>query len=187
MSPNNEHKLPMKAIVVALASLFVALCGLFLIMPAFFDIHVTDAFFDVPQEPWMLPPAERSRLGMSIDEMKGKYHFEQMCASCHGAWALGGGPQAARLGGVPSLVAPETRSRLVNGLSRAGILKTLDEGIAGSAMPAFPHLARHVRDTLADFILYAERNQDTLMGANGASGTSQQPDSATNITQTPNP
>lgn len=162
MANNSDKKLPMKAILAGLVGCFVLLSGAFLIVPAFFDVHLTDALFETPEEPWMLKPEEQQRLGMSVDEMKGKHHFEQMCASCHGPWGNGGGPQSARVGGVPSLVDPEQQGRLLHGLSRKGVLKTLEEGVPGSAMPGFPHLAKHVKETIADFLAYAQRNHERL-------------------------
>lgn len=163
MADTGDSKtLPMKGIVIGLSMLFAFLCIVFLIVPAFFDVHITDALFEKSTEPWILPQEEQARLGMTVDEMKGKFHFDQMCASCHGPWGQGGGPQAAGVGGVPDLTDPASSARLVNGLTRKGLLKTLDEGVPGTAMPAFPQLARHVRDSLADFVLYTVRHKDRL-------------------------
>lgn len=153
--------LPMKAIVGGLVLLFVALVSIFLLLPAFFDVHLTDALFEKPPPAWQLPAELQAKLEITEAEMVGLYEFQQYCGSCHGDYGHGGGPQAARIGGVPNLLDP--RVALKNGLTDEGALKTINEGVPGTAMPSFQHISDRVKQSLLAYLSYARRNQDRLI------------------------
>jgi mono/diheme cytochrome c family protein len=152
--------LPMRAIIIGISCLFAVLVGIFLMLPAFFDVHVTDALFETPQEPWMLPDEVQKQYQFSVLEMKGKYQFSQYCESCHGPFGAGGGAQSARIGGVPNLLASATV--LVNGATAEGFAKTIDQGVPGTAMPAFPHIAKHAKESIVAYLEYLIRNREKM-------------------------
>ena len=152
--------LPMRAIIIGISCLFVLLVGSFLMLPAFFDVHVTDSLFETPHEPWMLSDEVQKKYQFSVLEMKGKYQFSQYCESCHGPYGSGGGAQSARIGGVPNLLA--TSTVLVNGATAEGFAKTIDQGVPGTAMPAFPHIAKHAKESIVAYLEYVIRNREKL-------------------------
>lgn len=123
-------------------------------------MHLTDAHFETPQQPWMLPTEVQQRYQFSVVEMQGKYHYGQYCENCHGPFGAGGGPQSARIGGVPNLLAAGTT--LVNGATAEGFAKTIEFGIPGTAMPAFPQIAKHAKESIVAYLEYLVRNRDKI-------------------------
>lgn len=158
---DQAKKLPIKAITIGTVAIFATTVSLFLILPAFFDIHVSDALFDTPTQPWMISTEMQEKYQFSVEEMQGKYHFEQYCESCHGPFANGQGKQSASLGGrVPNLLDPAVV--LVNGSDAKSLEKTINEGIPGTAMPAFPQMANFAKKSIISFLEYSMRNRDKL-------------------------
>lgn len=157
----NRGQLPVKGIAIGMAVVFVLLVSVFLVVPAFFDVQVGGALFETPEQPWMVSDEFNARYQMTVEEQKGRYQFQQYCAMCHGPWGSGNGPQATGFGGrIPDLTDPGVQ--LVNGDSPQALRKTIDEGLPGRGMPAFPHVAGHVKDVLVDFMVYVRRNGHRL-------------------------
>lgn len=154
-------ELPIKFMVTSAIVLFIGLVSTFLVLPAFFDLHIGEALFDTPHQPWMLDESEQNSYGYTIEEMKGRYHFQQYCASCHGPFGQGKGPQAAAMGGgLPNLL--EDQPRTVRGLDSASLMTTINQGLPGGRMPAFPQIDEHVKETIVSYILFLRRNRDLL-------------------------
>jgi mono/diheme cytochrome c family protein len=159
--PNREAQLPVRGIAIGMAVLFVLLVSAFLVVPAFFDVQVGGSLFETPEQPWMVSDEFNARYQMTVNEQKGRYQFQQYCASCHGPWGSGGGPQSAGFGGrIPDLSDPG--ASFVNGMTAEALRQTIDEGLPGRGMPAFPHIANHVKDVLVDFMLYVRANRHLL-------------------------
>jgi mono/diheme cytochrome c family protein len=147
--------LPMKAITLGVGGLFVFLAVGFLIVPAFFD---KDPFggrlFEAGPAPWALSEQEQARFQYTEAQLKGRYHFQNYCASCHGPEGRGNGPSSATLNRRPPNFITTASNGFRNGLAKDQILKTLEEGIPGSEMPAYKHLPAEVKDQIAEFIVY---------------------------------
>jgi mono/diheme cytochrome c family protein len=161
---DKPKNLPVRAIAIGTAIVFVIVMGLFLVMPAFFDVHVTDALFETPSQPWMLPPEVQSRYEFTVQEMQGKYHYGQYCEACHGPFGNGQGRQSAGFGGrIPNLLAADAHTKLHNGIDQAGLEKTINEGIPGTGMPAFPQIAKHAKESIIAFLEYCLKNREKLL------------------------
>lgn len=145
--------LPMKAIVLAVSGLFVILSVGFLILPAFFDSTPLGMLFHKKPAPWALENEMQAKLQLTEAQAKGRYHFQQYCAGCHGPEGRGNGPMSQNLRRrPPNFLAPSTAG-IVNGYSAAGVTKTLLEGIPGSEMPRFSQLPTEV---IQEISLYVE-------------------------------
>lgn len=153
---DNEPKpLPMKAITLGVGGLFLVLVLGFLIVPAFFDTNpMGGRLFEDGPAPWAVSPEEQSRFQFTEAQTKGRYHFQQYCASCHGPEGRGNGPMAQTLRTrMPNLITTDSRA-VKNGLDKAGVLKTLEEGIPGTDMGAYSHLPQSTQEEIADFVEY---------------------------------
>ena len=98
------------------------------------------------------PPVDVAKLSVSTPELvaKGKQLFQTNCVSCHGTEGKGDGAAAASL--VPKPRNFTDLSGWKNGPKLTQIYKTLQEGIAGSAMASFSTLPPENRFALIHFI-----------------------------------
>ena len=150
---NEPKPLPMKAIGLATLGLFVLLVMGFLVVPAFFDTNpMGGRLFEDGPAPWALSEEEQSRFEFTESQTKGRYHFQQYCASCHGPEGRGNGPSSATLTTRPPNLITTDTGAVKNGLGKAGVLKTLEEGIAGSTMGSYAHLPAATKAELADYV-----------------------------------
>lgn len=151
--PHEPKPLPMKLIGLVTGGIFVALTLAFLVVPAFFDASPFGKLFEQGPAPWAIPEAEQSKFQYTEAQLKGRYHFQQYCASCHGPEGRGNGPMSPNLARrPPNFIAPGIGYK--NGLAAEGIKKTLEEGIAGSEMPAYRHLPQDVRSQIVDYVVF---------------------------------
>jgi len=149
---NDEAKpLPMKAIALSLGGLFIALTVGFLILPAFFDSSPMGLLFHRSPAPWAMDPTEQAKFQLTDNQVKGRYHFQQYCAGCHGPEGRGNGPTSQTLNKRPPNFLEPSPAGLKNGLSAQAVLKTLNDGLPGSQMPSFSELPEEVKQQLADY------------------------------------
>lgn len=90
----------------------------------------------------------------------GKSVFENYCSNCHGILGDGHGPFIVNLTKLP----PDfnnPNSHFKNGFSYIGLSKTLNEGIAGTQMPAFNYLPAETKKDLIEYLLHI-RNEKKL-------------------------
>jgi mono/diheme cytochrome c family protein len=80
----------------------------------------------------------------------GRVSFKLNCASCHGPRGEGDGVSAASLDPRPRNFVTEP---LEHGATVARIFRTLEEGVAGTAMIAFTFLPEEERWALAYYVL----------------------------------
>lgn len=147
--------LPMKAIAVSVGALFAALVAGFLIVPAFFDTNpMGGRLFEDGPAPWAVSEAEQARFQYTEAQQRGRYHFQQYCASCHGPEGRGNGPSAMTLSTrPPNLITTDSRA-VKNGMTKEGVLKTLEHGIPGTDMGSYAQLPADVKAEIADFVEY---------------------------------
>ena len=151
---DGQKPLPMKAIGLVTTAVFALLALGFLVVPAFFDKNPFGGkLFEAGPAPWAVSETEQAKFQFTEAQQKGRYHFQQYCSSCHGPEGRGNGPSSMTLDKRPLNFIAET-SGYVNGIDKAGILKTLNEGIPGSQMPAYKNLPEETKDQLAEFIVY---------------------------------
>ncbi|PJZ69750.1 cytochrome C [Leptospira perolatii] len=94
---------------------------------------------------------------LSPELTKGKEIFMQNCASCHGEKGAGDGAAAASLNPKPrNYKAPASQWK--NGPTEAGVLKTLNNGIAGTPMVAYKFLGDENLKHLAKYVVYLNQN-----------------------------
>ncbi len=144
--------LPMKAIVWSVTGLFAALAAGFLIVPAFFDSTPFGLLFHKSAPPWALDPEAQAKYQLTESQAKGRYHFMQYCADCHGPEGRGNGTLSQTLNKRPPNFLAPAPAGIRNGLTTAGVTKTLAEGIAGSQMPSFSHLPADVISDIAQYV-----------------------------------
>lgn len=149
---NDPKPLPMKAITLTVASLFLLIAVGFLILPAFFDATPMGLLFHKSPAPWALDPESQAKLQLTENQAKGRYHFQQYCASCHGPDGRGNGPNSQTLDRRPPNFLEPSPEGLKNKLDVQGVLITLNEGIPGSQMPSFRHLPEDVKQDLAEYV-----------------------------------
>lgn len=155
----NEPKvLPMKTIVISVASLFMFLVFGFLILPAFFDSTPFDLLFHRSPAPWALDEQTQAKLQLSEAQTKGRYHFIQYCSGCHGPDGRGNGPTSQTLARRPPNFLSPSVAGYTNGLSKQGVLKTLNEGIPGTQMPKYSHLPEEVKAEIAEYVEHLHNN-----------------------------
>lgn len=156
MTTRNEDPtpkpLPMKAITLSLVGLFAALAIGFLILPAFFDSTPLGLLFHKTTPPWALDAESQAKYQMTESQAKGRYHFQQYCAGCHGPDGRGNGSMSQTLKRRPPNFLEPAPAGVVNGLTAAGVTKTLSEGITGSQMPSFSHLPANVISEISEFV-----------------------------------
>ena len=149
---NEPKPLPMKAITITFAALFVLIAVGFLVLPAFFDSSPLGLLFHKGPAPWALDPERQAKLQLTESQAKGRYHFLQYCADCHGPDGRGNGPRSQLLDRrLPNFLDPAP-SGIKNGLNSAGIIKTLNEGLEGTQMPRFTSLPDEVKAEITEFI-----------------------------------
>jgi len=144
--------LPMKAIGLSVAILFVLLSVGFLILPAFFDSTPMGLLFHRSPAPWALDPDAQAKYQLTEDQAKGRYHFQQYCAGCHGPDGRGNGPMSQTLNRRPPNFLDPAPAGIINGLTTAGVIKTLSEGLPNRQMPSFSHLPSDVRAQIAQYV-----------------------------------
>lgn len=83
-------------------------------------------------------------------EEKGKTAFNTYCVACHGEKGDGSGPAAVALNPKPRNFTTEA---FKNGEKAEQVFKTVSEGLAGTAMAPFGHLAEEERWALAYHVL----------------------------------
>ncbi|MFZ9520850.1 MAG: c-type cytochrome [Silvanigrellaceae bacterium] len=152
---NQEPKakpLPMKAIAFSLAGLFVVLSLGFLILPAFFDSTPVGLLFHKSPPPWALDDESQAKYQLSEAQAKGRYHFQQYCAGCHGPEGRGNGALSQTLNRRPPNFLEPSPAGVINGFTIDGVKKTLVEGIPGSQMPAFSQLPSDVISEIAQYV-----------------------------------
>lgn len=154
MENEDPKPLPMKAITLGVGGLFVLLAAGFLVIPAFFD---KDPFggrlFEDGPAPWAIPETEQAKFQYTEAQLKGRYHFQNYCASCHGPEGRGNGPTSQTLSRRPPNLITASGG-LKNGLSREGVLKTLEEGIPGTEMGKYAGLPAEVKEQIADYVVF---------------------------------
>ena len=151
--PHSQKPLPMKLIGLVAAGLFVLITAGSLIIPAFLDRSPFGQMFEQGPAPWAIPENEQAKFQFTESQLKGRYHFHQYCASCHGPEGRGNGPMSDTLSRRPhSFIA--SRSTFTNGLSAEGVQKTLREGIPGTQMPAFANLPANVQNELTEYVVF---------------------------------
>lgn len=154
MNEADPKPLPMKAIAFSVVGLFLFLTLGFLVVPAFFDTNpMGGALFEKGPAPWAVPEAEQAKFSFTESQAKGRYHFQQYCASCHGPEGRGNGPASQTLSTrPPNFLGPDGGTK--NGLAKEGIVKTLQEGIRGTEMPSFADLPADVKNDVTEYIVY---------------------------------
>ena len=151
--PQGQKPLPMKLIGMVAAGLFVLLTAAFLIVPAFLDRSPFGKMFEQGPAPWAIPDNEQVKFQFTESQLKGRYHFQQYCAACHGPEGRGNGPMSNNLTKrPPNFIASNVT--YTNGLTAEGLQKTLLEGVPGTQMPAFAKLPPEVRQQLSDYVVY---------------------------------
>jgi cytochrome c553 len=119
----------------------------YVVLVMFLLLLIFSASFFMPQN------KEGSTDVKKDDEIvQGQLAFESYCASCHGYSGEGNGPSAVTLSKLP----PNFLNKEVifkNGFSKAGLEKTINEGIPNSQMPKFDYLPEKVKKSL---ILYLQ-------------------------------
>ncbi|APJ02644.1 c-type cytochrome [Silvanigrella aquatica] len=155
---NKGKPLPMKKIVFTIAILFFILVVGFMIMPAYFDKNPFGKLFHNEPAPWALSQEEQKKMNLTDSQVKGRYHYLQYCASCHGPLGKGDGPSSVTLRKrPPDFFHPA--SKFINGFKEQSLLKTLNEGIPNSEMPSFLYLPPENKNQIVDFLIYMKKNQ----------------------------
>jgi len=149
---NDPKPLPMRAIALTITGVFALVAFGFLILPAFFDSSPVGLLFHKGPAPWALDPETQAKFKLTETQAKGRYHFLQYCAGCHGPDGRGNGPTSQTLNRRPANFLEPSPSGLKNGLSVQGVVKTLNEGLTGSQMPNFSNLPDNVKQEIAEFV-----------------------------------
>ncbi len=154
---NKEAKtLPIKLITTLIIIFFLILVIGFMILPAYFDKTPFGKLFHNEPAPWALSEEEQKKFKLTESELKGRHHFIEYCASCHGPDGMGNGPSSITLRKrMPNFKNPS--EKYINGLSRMQILKTIEEGIPNSEMPSYHYLPSEAKEQIADFLLYLQK------------------------------
>ena len=108
---------------------------------------------DIPmQSPRVIPPVDIMKAGISTPEIvaKGKDLFKANCSSCHGDNGQGDGPTASTLTPKPRNF--HSLEGWKNGSKVSQMYKTLQEGIAGTAMASYGYMPPEDRFALIHFI-----------------------------------
>ena len=105
-----------------------------------------------PAKGYEMPPVDPERvLTVSSDLLsRGEALFRQNCASCHGEGGLGDGAASAGLRPSPRNFARAEGWK--NGYQLTQIYKTLNDGIAGSAMASYDFIRAKDRMALAHYV-----------------------------------
>lgn len=154
--------LPIKLITSIIVGFFVVLVLGFMIIPAYFDQSPFGKLFHNEPAPWAISPEDQQKFKLTDSELKGKNHFREYCASCHGPEGKGNGPSSVTLRKrLPNFMG--TSENYINGLNPSGLLKTLNEGIANSEMPSYPYLPEDAKIQIIDFLMYLQKNKNYQM------------------------
>lgn len=81
---------------------------------------------------------------------KGKAAFTTNCVSCHGDKMDGNGPAGAMMNPKPRNLVTE---KFKNGDKPDKVLKTVTDGVTGTAMTGFAHLSEEDRWSLVHYVL----------------------------------
>jgi mono/diheme cytochrome c family protein len=158
MENPDPKPLPIKAIAFSLAGLLGAGTLLFLVLPAFFDIHIGAKYFHNDAPPWA---GDAVKAELTKAQSNGKDHFQANCASCHGPTGKGNGPSSVSLRKrPPSFVDPN--AKFINGYTKDGLEMTIRGGVNGTEMPAFGHLNDQVVGDLVAYLLWIKENASLL-------------------------
>ena len=105
-----------------------------------------------PQKGNVIPPVDPKALIEPSAELvaRGKTLFANSCTQCHGAIGRGDGPSAATMNPKPRNLTGSDGWK--NGPDMPGIFKTISEGIKGTSMSSFDHLARKDRMALVHYV-----------------------------------
>ena len=98
------------------------------------------------------------------DSRAGKPLYIRECAGCHGERGDGAGPAAAFLDPKPrDFTKKRFKLRTTEGQvpATADVLRTIERGIPGSAMPSFAFLTSDERNKIAAYVLYVADALDT--------------------------
>lgn len=149
---------------------------------------ILTALFGTPDEPFA--PAET---GLDLDKLRrasGPVHrdaptgspkglYREHCVHCHGINGDGAGPTAAFLNPYPRDYREGwfkfKSTRLPDRPTVANLMRTLHEGIAGTAMPSFKLMPEIDRDALVEYVRYlsirGEMELELATAAHDAKGT----------------
>lgn len=118
----------------------------------FYRVEPTPVKVDESELPQAAAPVDVNKFAKPSPELlnKAKGIFTAQCIVCHGAAGAGDGPAAASL--VPPPRNFTKAEGWKNGRTLSGVVKTLNEGIQGSGMPAFTTIPAEDRIALAHYV-----------------------------------
>lgn len=145
--------LPIKSITISISIIFVLLVLGFMIIPAYFDKSPFGKLFENEPAPWALDELQEKNLQLTESQQKGRHHYIEYCATCHGPKGKGDGPTSITLKKtLPNFLNPNTKYK--NNFDAAGLLKTINYGIPDTEMPAFNYLPNNVKEDIVEFLIY---------------------------------
>ena len=105
-----------------------------------------------PARGYELTPVDPKTVLTASPELldRGRVLFQQNCVACHGMSGRGDGPASAGLRPPPRDLS--RAEGWTNGYQLTSIYETLKEGISGSAMVAYDHIAARDRMALAHYV-----------------------------------
>jgi len=126
-----------------------------------------DKLFGTPAQPKVdgIPTEAREKLGLSPEQLaKGSQYYRIQCLHCHGVTGNGRGPTSRWVNPHPrdyrqGLFKFQSVDQTLEGKakqkpSRADLMRTLQEGIEGTAMPAFGLLSTHDLESLVSYVIH---------------------------------
>lgn len=153
---HNEGKgktLPIKTIAALVFILFIILVFGFMILPAYFDLNPFGKLFNNEPAPWALAENEQKNMELTENQKKGRHHFIEYCASCHGPNGIGDGPSSITLRKkLPNFLNPNTK--YINSFDKNGLLQTINFGIPDSEMPSFNYLPTQTKEDIIEFLIH---------------------------------
>jgi len=119
---------------------------------------------DIPlRSPRFIPPTDVTQASIStpVKIEKGHELFKANCSACHGEAGRGDGPSALMMSTKPRNF--HSIEGWVNGPRISQMYKTLEEGIAGTGMPAYNYMTPADRFAIIHFIrtFYPDQTDDT--------------------------
>ena len=153
---NNGKKLPIKMISILIFILFIILVIGYMILPAYFDKNPFGTLLTNEPAPWAISDDQGKIMQLTEAQNKGKQHYLEYCASCHGPKGKGDGPSSITLRKkLPNFLDPN--AKYFNNFDKEGLLKTINNGIPESEMPSFHYLPEEVKEDLAEFLIYINK------------------------------